>query len=166
MNFLFVVTMIMLEFMLSDIRRGVATYYTYEMYGGNHLYCSGSAAVGGCELRYTRELMENVDWVAVDIRAYEGGSVTCGDMLRICFDNGRCVDAVAWDAGPFGKYYIEDWPHLPILVDFEESAWSFSTHSVIVLGVINLSALERVHENNHPDLWSGNGDTYTFVIQR
>lgn len=113
---------------------GVATYYTYEKYGGNHLYCSRRTSVGGRDLRYTQDMMAKYDWVAVDVRAYESGDVKCGDMLRVCFDNAECVDVLAWDAGPFERYYIEDYPDLPILVDFEESAWPFPglTMSAIV----------------------------------
>lgn len=118
-------------------KHGVATYYTHDMYGGNPLYCSRV----GNPLHYTPDYMIRYDWVAVDIKMYQSGEVKCWDTLRVTFEDGAIKDVLALDAGPLYKYYIEDWPDLPILVDFEESAWPFDNRMSAVVDVLNLSAL-------------------------
>lgn len=98
---------------------GVATYYTYDDYGGGPLYCS----TVDNPMWYTRERMEQYNWVAVDPSLYKTGLIKCGDLVELEFESGELVRAYAWDAGPLYDYRVMDWPSMRIIVDLEESAW-------------------------------------------
>lgn len=116
-----------------SIEVGMATYYSYTDYGEQPLYCWG---------QYDEHTLQATQWVAVDVREYQSGRVRCGDTLLICFDSG-CVKAHALDAGPFKGYFIEDYPDLPILVDFPREQWPIVGDMSAVVNILNLSKTER-----------------------
>jgi len=117
-----------------DGEEGVATYYTYDDYGGGPLYASRT-------LMY--DPSNSVLWCAVNVRSYEEGLVEPGDVLAIEFvDHNIVLYLEAWDAGPFDGYHVEDWADLPILVDVPEHLWPLDTMSARVV-VYNVSADER-----------------------
>lgn len=107
----------MLELILAALMLygGVATYYSEEKHAGNPLYCDQFVTDG--RLVYDRNL---TNWAAFDVTWY-GDKVNCGDKMRLFFPDGTILDVLAWDAGRFGKFYVEDWgPDKPIIVDLPE----------------------------------------------
>lgn len=86
----------------------IATYYTYEEFGGNPLYCSRP----NDPLYYE---LDTTPWVAVNVRLYQTGVVRCGDPVLLVFKNGEELLAKTLDAGPFDGYYVKDYPELPII---------------------------------------------------
>lgn len=89
---------------------GVATWYTPTDFSDPVvLYCGYSEA--------------DTPWVALSVDLYETGAVRCGDAVVVEFPHGEVVEAKALDAGPLYKYYIEDYPDLPLLVDMPEVIW-------------------------------------------
>jgi len=128
----------------SLLGHGVATYYTFDDYGGGPLYCAGRAGYP-VDMIYDTRSIGKYNWVAVDVEAYQSGKVKCGDTLRVTFDNNTTLEVLALDAGPFGKYYIQDWPDLPILVDFAEHCWPLDAWSAVVdVEVIDGTGLQEV----------------------
>lgn len=117
----------------------VATYYTYDEFGGNPLYCSRP----GNQFYYE---LDTTPWVAVNVRLYQTGVLQCGDWLLLVFENGEELVAQALDAGPFDGYYVADYPHLPI-IDIPEHLAPFESMSMPV-SVFNISANGRWDENN------------------
>jgi hypothetical protein len=94
---------------------GVATYYSEEQFGGGPLYCDQFTP--GETLIYSED---TEDWAAFDVGWY-GDIVECGDKVRLFFPGGTVLDVLAWDAGRFGKYWVEDWgPDRKIIVDLPE----------------------------------------------
>lgn len=108
---------------------GVATYYTDEYTGP--LYCDR-----GEGLTFSRE---TEPWVAVADWMYQTGLIKCHDLLLITFEDGTTLSAKALDAGPFSKYWVEDFKNLPIIVDIPEHLWPFKTMS----GIVKVLNLER-----------------------
>jgi len=130
----------MLELILAALMLygGVATYYSEDKHAGRPLYCD--QFVTGRQLVYDRNLTE--DWAAFDLGWYEDGTVACGDKVRLFFpEDGTVLDVIAWDAGKFGKFYVEDWgPDSPIVVDLPEHLRPDGAMSWPVV-VVNLTKL-------------------------
>lgn len=116
---------------------GVATYYTYQDYGKGPLYAHPFA---------TYDPYNQSPWCAVNVQAYLDGSVQAGDMLLVEFiEYDIVLFFEAWDAGPFDGYYVEDFAHLPIIVDIPKHLWPLDAMSAQVQ-VTNLSGLMREHK--------------------
>ena len=114
----------------------IATWYAGP-YVGEDLYC------GGVYDETARP------WVAVDVALYESGAVRCGDLMAITFEDGQVLNMYALDAGPFGKYWIEDWPNLPIMADLPKHLWPIHPARSAKVSISNITAnlrqeLERV----------------------
>lgn len=114
---------------------GIATYYTYEEYGGGPLYAHRT-------LHY--DYSHDLPWCAVNVEAYLSGAVLPGDKLVVEFlEYDVVLYLEAWDAGPFTGYYIEDFgPDMPIIVDIPEHLWPLDVMSARVR-VTNISAVQR-----------------------
>jgi hypothetical protein len=94
---------------------GVATYYSEEKHDGRPLYCD--QFVTDRRLVYDRDLP---GWAAFDVTWY-GDKVNCGDLVLLAFGGGETLRVRAWDAGRFGKFYVEDWGEdRKIVVDLPE----------------------------------------------
>jgi len=115
--------------------KGMATYYSYRDFGNGPLYASS-------HLRY--DVHNGVSWCAVNVSAFENGSVLPGDLLLVHFiDSDDLLFLEAWDAGPFDGFFIEEHPDLPILVDIPQHLWPSSARSAEI-ELINLTAAKRV----------------------
>ncbi|MGD8500061.1 MAG: hypothetical protein PVJ86_05410 [Phycisphaerales bacterium] len=128
----------MLEIFLAALmlHTGVATYYSEEQFGGGPLYCD--QFLPGETLIYDRE---TPDWAAFDETWYKDGTVACGDLMLLAFGGGETLLVRAWDAGRFGKFYVESWgPDLPIIVDLPEHLRPSEQMSWPVV-LVNLSRL-------------------------
>lgn len=72
-------------------------------------------------------------YVALNVEWYEESRVSCGDIVRIEWQEGAVLNAVALDAGPFTGYYIETYgTDTPIIVDVPEQYWPNEDRSGIV----------------------------------
>lgn len=100
----------------------VATFYTMA-FAGQPLYCDR-----GNGLVYSTD---TAPWVALSVDLYESGLARCGDEILITGD-GWTTTWLALDAGPLNRYYIEDFPHLPILVDIPQHLVQFQGMSAKV----------------------------------
>lgn len=69
------------------------------------------------------EKAKDTPHVALPVTFYGQRVAKCGDPVTVEFPNGNIVRAVAWDAGPLYKYFIEDYPDLPLLVDIPRAQW-------------------------------------------
>ena len=117
------------------VDEGMATFYTYQDYGGGPLYAHSSAIY---------DQKNDLNWCAVNEMAYLTGQVEPGDKLLIRFmDYDKFIILEAWDAGPFDGYYIADYPELPILVDVPLHLWPLTRQTSARVEIVNLSAMER-----------------------
>jgi hypothetical protein len=123
---------------------GVATIYggPYDPnidYEGNPLYCDCRDSARHIFREDARD-----PWVAVDVGLYESGQVRCGDELWVYFPDGEVLQAPALDAGHLAKYYVIDYPGLPIVVDVPGMFATFN--GVSPVRVLNVSAAKRALE--------------------
>ena len=95
---------------------GVATWYNLL----GPLYCDQ-----GQGLIYDEE---TIPWLALSEDLYKSGWAQCGDRIQVEGD-GWTIILLALDAGPLHRYYIEDFPDQPILVDIPQHLVPFSTMS-------------------------------------
>lgn len=118
----------MTRMMLSLV--AIATWYNPHAFTGD-VYC--------------QQGHPDVPWVAVDVEHYLSGAVKCGDLLDVHFKSGDVLGVQALDAGPLGKYCIEDHPSLSIVVDVPKHLWPLPipTLSARVTKVINISEIVR-----------------------
>jgi len=135
----------------------VAAWYggAGSVYDGQPLYCAGaegpvykvpSGAQVGIPRQARNDRWEGAAWVAVDVGMYERGEVVCGDELAIRFGDGEEVRALALDAGTFAGHWIEDWPEVPIGVDFPAHRWGRDEMTALV-EVRNVSKGTRAMED-------------------
>lgn len=87
---------------------GIATVYA-GVYVGQPLYCD-------CNEQSLYYSSETEPWIALDVKLYETGWADCGDDILV-FTGGSGVELKAYDAGPLYKFYIADYPQLPIIGD-------------------------------------------------
>lgn len=113
---------------------GVATVYAAP-YIDETLYCDrGQGLVFG---------PRTPPWVAVDVQMFLSGRIRCGDELWLGFGSPhQTLKVLALDAGPFHGYYVQDWPHLPIVADIPFHLVPFSGLASPVR-IFNYSAAQR-----------------------
>lgn len=114
---------------------GIATYYTGPV--GAPLYCdNGSGYVYDSDAP---------PWVSLSEHLYESSWANCGDTVKILFEDGTSLVAIAMDAGPLQDYHLEESPELPLLVDVPEHLWPRETMSAQVK-VLNLTEIYKLFE--------------------
>lgn len=94
---------------------GSATWYPYEVYGGNPLYCDRNGS-----LRYT--LDESSPWIAVHFELFVDGW-QCYDWVRVQFADGTTKWARVLDAGLIGWYKADG---RVIVADWPEQFWPYA----------------------------------------
>ena len=114
---------------------GIVTIYAGQ-YVGEPLYCDD-----GSGLVYNER---TTPWVALSIKEYTSGRVQCGDEILIWGDDWSIV-VRALDAGPLHRYYIEDWPDLPIIGDLPQFIAPFPGLSAKAQ-MVNVTATKRLLE--------------------
>jgi len=122
---------------VNSILVGVATIYA-GIYVGGPLYCDCDGT-----LFYDDA---TPSWVALDVKLYEAGWAKCGDIILLKGD-GWAMTAQALDAGPLYKYYIEDLPDLPIIVDIPTHLAPFEGLSTRV-EMINTTGISRAKKGD------------------
>jgi hypothetical protein len=115
---------------MNGVLLGIATFYS-GIFIGQPLYCDT-----GIGLIYSTD---TTPWVALSEDLYKAGWARCGDRIRIQGD-GWTVILLALDAGPLHRYYIEDFPDQPILIDIPEHLAPFQ----------GLSTQVKVRNLDHP----------------
>jgi len=111
---------------------GIATYYTGPI--GAPLYCDD-----GTGHLYD---VDAAPWVSLSEKLYKTGWAECGDKMKVVFEDGTSLIALAMDAGPLHKYFLEENPGLPLLADVPQHLWPYDTMSAQVK-LVNLTAVAR-----------------------